>query len=63
MMKKNKLSKETRKVCFEMFIDDIIGGNCKIIGNKNHSNQKIFIIIKYNYPYCIPYVEDDEKIF
>ncbi len=60
---KNKLLKETRKIDFEMFIEDIKNKNYEIIDNKNYSNQKIFVIIKYNYPYCIPYVEDEEKIF
>ena len=60
---KNKILKETRNINFEMFIEDIKDGNYKIKDNKNYQNQKIFIIFKNNYPYCIPYVEDEEKYF
>ena len=34
-----------------------------ILDNKNHPNQKLFIINYHGYIVCIPYVEDDEKIF
>ena len=60
---KNKLLKEVRGISFEMFEDDILNGNYKIKDNKNYLHQKIFIILKNDYPFCIPYVEDDKKYF
>lgn len=60
---KNNLLRETRGVNFEMFIDDIKNRNYIVRRNENYPNQKKFIIFKNNYPYCIPYIEDEEKIF
>lgn len=60
---KNNLLRETRGISFEMFIDDIKNRNYIVRRNENYPNQKKFIIVKNNYPYCIPYVEDGEKIF
>jgi uncharacterized DUF497 family protein len=60
---KNELLRKTRGVCFEDFIESIAGGDYEIMNNKNYPHQKFFVVSYNNYPHCIPYVEDDEKIF
>lgn len=59
---KNGLLKRTRNVCFEMFVDKIIEGEYKHTKN-NHPNQKTFVVELNDYPYCIPYIEDEDCIF
>ena len=60
---KNRLLMLTRGVCFEYFIDDIRNKNYIISQKKSRPNQKIFVVRFDNYPFCIPFVEDEEKIF
>lgn len=62
---KNKWLKEERGYCFDDIEDDIINENFEIKENQssNHEGQKVFVVIKNNYPICIPFIEDEEKIF
>lgn len=70
-MKRVEFWKEKReKVLEERWIDmeelsEMIANNVAIrsIPNLNHSNQKIFLIQYQGYIVCVPYVEDEEKIF
>lgn len=64
---KNELLKQEREVCFEDFesaIDD--GRVLDVIEHPNktkYANQMIFVFVKEDYVYLVPFVEDDEKIF
>ena len=60
---KNKLLMATRGVCFEYFIDSIRNKDYIISQKESRPNQKIFVIKFDGYPFCIPFVEDKEKIF
>jgi uncharacterized DUF497 family protein len=62
---KNEWLKNERGYCFEDIMDELENGRFEIKKNKssNHLNQRIFVIIKNNYPFCIPFVEDEEKYF
>ena len=60
---KDRLLRETRGLSFEFFVEKIRNKDYKLKKNKNYPNQMIFVIEYNNYPHCIPFVEDDEKIF
>ena len=62
---KNKWLQENRGVLFE-FIADLI--TCKeYLDIKNnrppYEHQQMYILEIENYIYCVPFVEDEEKIF
>jgi hypothetical protein len=59
---KNELLKKTRNICFEDFVDKISEGHYKLMEN-NRQNQKTFVIEHNDYPYCVPFGEEDKKIF
>ncbi len=64
---KNDWLKENRNVSFEDVIVAIENGSLLAViehPNKNkYPNQKMFVIEINNYPYCVPFVEDKEKIY
>lgn len=60
---KDKLLSKTRGVKFDDFIDYIRKQRYVLISNNCHKNQNIFVIVHNGYPYCIPFVEDKNKIF
>ncbi len=59
--------KEERNISFEEVVLNIEIGNLLDIlehQNKNrYPNQKIFVIFIRNYTYCVPFVEEGEKVF
>ena len=64
---KNDWLKKNRGVTFEDVIVAIENGNLLAVikhpNQKKYPNQKMFVIEIDNYPYCVPFVEDKEKIF
>lgn len=64
---KNAKLKAERDVCFEDVIVAMSEGHLvKIIKHPNpakYLNQKVDIIELEEYIYCVPFVEDEEKIF
>lgn len=62
---KNQLLKETRNVSFEDVITALENKQllAELIGKGDYTHQKQYIINIHNYPYVVPYVENDETIF
>lgn len=62
---KNQLLKEQRGVSFEDVLDALENGKLlKVLeGNGDYSHQKRYIVNINNYPYVVPYVEDEHKRF
>jgi hypothetical protein len=60
---KDKLLRETRGLSFSFFVQKIKNKEYVLKDNLNHPNQRIFVIEYNGYPHCIPFVEDEEKIF
>lgn len=64
---KNELLKKNRKVCFEDAVKEIkenkIIDTLKHPNKEKYHNQGMFILRIKNYIYCVPYVQDEEKIF
>ena len=64
--KKNKILFEQRGITFEQAIEIISNDGIlldfKHPKSKQYPNQRLMIIAIDNYPYCIPYVMDKNKI-
>jgi len=62
--KKNEKLKKERSVSFEMVIDKMKRGEILLdFPNKSsYPNQRVMVVELNNYPYCVPYLQDDEKI-
>jgi uncharacterized DUF497 family protein len=62
---KNKRLKEQRGVSFEDVIKALENDKilAKIEGAKKYPHQMQYLVNINDYPYAVPYVEDDEKIF
>ncbi len=61
---KDRLLIKSRSVSFSMVADKLISGDIlDVIDNPGYKNQKIFIIKINGYIHCVPFVEDEEKIF
>ena len=62
---KNKLLKEQRNITFDDVVEALENNGLldDLSGNKNYPHQRQYIVNINNYPYAVPYVEDDEKIF
>lgn len=64
---KNSSLKEQRDICFEDIVIAISQGNLLDVlvhhNPRRYVDQKIYVVLLYNYVYLVPFVEDDEKIF
>lgn len=64
---KNDWLKINRGVSFEEVIVAIESGNLLAVikhpYKKQYPNQRMFVVEINNYPYCVPFVEDKEKIY
>ena len=64
---KNVWLKANRGVSFEDVVIAIENGNLLAViahpNQKKYPNQKMFVVEIGNYAYCVPFVEDEEKIF
>lgn len=64
---KNEWLKEHRGVCFEQVIIILEQDNAlEIVNHPNkgkYPDQKMAIVMIYDYAYLVPYVEDEEGIF
>jgi len=62
---KNQQLKATRNVSFEDVITALENKQLlgELVGKGNYSHQKQYIVNINNYPYVVPYVEDDKTIF
>jgi hypothetical protein len=64
---KNELLKETRKISFEMVLEEISEG--RILedtphpNNEKYPNQFIFVVKIMGYCYLVPYVQNNNTIF
>ena len=63
---KNQLLFKQRGITFELAIESIASGGVlldfKHPNEKDYPNQRLMIVNINDYPYCIPYIVDDEKI-
>ena len=64
---KNKLLQNERGISFEDIVDAISNGelleSIKNPSSDKYSNQSVFIVNVKGYVYCVPYVEDESKVF
>lgn len=61
---KDQLLIKTRSVSFGTVADLILAGKIiSIHNNPSRKNQRIYIVLINNYIYCVPFVEDETKIF
>jgi uncharacterized DUF497 family protein len=64
---KNEILKMQRGISFEDVQNGYENGNIiDVIEHPNKSkypNQRMFILVKENYVYLVPFIEDKEKIF
>lgn len=62
---KNLLIKETRGISFEDAIAAIERDDFEIIPNRsrNHRGQRCFIVNINNYPYLVPFIENEGEVF
>jgi hypothetical protein len=64
---KNKLLQNERGISFEDIVDAISNGellaSIKNPSSEKYSNQSVFIVNVKGYVYCVPYVEDESKVF
>ena len=64
---KNAFLKEQRGVCFDDVVSAINEGHVLDIiqhpQKSRYPNQLIYVVLINEYVYCVPCVEDDEKIF
>ena len=64
---KNKLLQDERGISFEDIVDAISNGglldSIKNPSTEKYSNQSVFIVNVKGYVYCVPYVEDESKVF
>jgi len=64
---KSTLLRSSRGIGFEEVVNTMNEGHILAViehpNNKKYPNQKIYIIDFDNYIYCIPFIEDNEKIF
>ena len=64
---KNHLLKDQRGICFEEVQNGFESGDIiDVIENPNkkkYPNQRMFVFVKENYVYLVPFVEDNEKLF
>jgi uncharacterized DUF497 family protein len=64
---KNKLLKMQRGISFEDVQNGYENGSViDVIEHPNkfkYPNQKMFVLVKENYVYLVPFVEDKEKVF
>jgi len=65
--KKNKILFEQRSITFEQAIEIISEDGILLDfeqpNTQKYPNQRLMVIAIENYPYCIPYVMDNDKIF
>ena len=61
---KNEILQKHRGVCFEMVVEEILGGRSLDIVNPNASylEQRMFLVHLNNYPHLVPFEESAEMI-
>ncbi len=64
---KSILLRSSRGIGFEEVVNAINEGHILVViehpNNQKYPNQKIYIINFDSYIYCVPFIEDNEKIF
>ncbi len=64
---KNNILKSKRDISFEQIIIEINSGNLlDVLENPNQdkfSHQFMYVVKSGEYVYCVPFVQDEEKIF